>query len=119
MIISQIHWTETLSESCKFSNIIYLIQCSLCGQQYVGETEQPLHPCMNNNCADITQKWITTKAVASLSVCLLSVCLSVHPLIGPDTLVACSDHQARRQKKHRGVSEMVTSGGVKLILRVF
>ena len=29
--------------SCKDSNVIYLIDCSHCGEQYVGETEKSLH----------------------------------------------------------------------------
>jgi len=42
--------------TCKSSNVIYMIQCALCGQQYVGETGQPLHARMNNHRAYITQK---------------------------------------------------------------
>ena len=42
--------------TCKSSNVIYLIQCAPCRQQYVGETGQPLHARMNNHRADITQK---------------------------------------------------------------
>ena len=35
--------------SCKSSNIIHLIICRRCGQQYVGETGQPLHRKVNNH----------------------------------------------------------------------
>ena len=34
--------------TCKSSNVIYMIQCALCGQQYVVRTGQPLHVRMNN-----------------------------------------------------------------------
>ena len=35
--------------SCKSYNIIYLITCRRCGQQYVGETVQPLHRRINGH----------------------------------------------------------------------
>ena len=35
--------------SCKSSNIIYLITCRRCGQQYVGKTGQPLHRRVNGH----------------------------------------------------------------------
>ena len=40
--------------SCKSSNIIYLITCRRCGQQYVGETGQPLHLRINGHRFNIT-----------------------------------------------------------------
>ena len=40
--------------SCKSSNIIYQITCRRCGQQYVGETGQPLHRRINGCCFNIT-----------------------------------------------------------------
>ena len=38
-----------IKASCKSSNIIYLITCRRCGQQYVGETGQPLHHRINSH----------------------------------------------------------------------
>ena len=39
--------------TCKTSNVVYLIQCALCKQQYVGMTTQPLHKRMNSHRSDI------------------------------------------------------------------
>ena len=38
-----------------------MIQCVQCGQQYVGETGQPLHARMNNHQADIIHNRVTEK----------------------------------------------------------
>ena len=38
-----------VTASCKSSSVIYLITCKRCGQQYVGETGQPLHCRININ----------------------------------------------------------------------
>ena len=38
-----------MKASCKSSNIIYFITCRRCGQQYVGETGQPLHHRINSH----------------------------------------------------------------------
>ena len=37
----------------KSSNIIYLIECKICGHQYIGETGQPLHCRFNDPRFDI------------------------------------------------------------------
>ena len=50
--------------SCKTMNVVYIIQCKKCGQQYVGETTQALHCRMNNHRADIIHKKIENKPVA-------------------------------------------------------
>ena len=39
----------TTRASCKTSNAIYLTTCRRCGQQYVGETGQPLHCRINSH----------------------------------------------------------------------
>ena len=39
--------------TCRTSNVVYLIQCALCNQQYVGMTTQPLHKRMNSHRSDI------------------------------------------------------------------
>ena len=51
------------SYNCKTSNVIYLIQCTKCGMQYVGETGQCLHQRMNNHRADVTNKRLEGKPV--------------------------------------------------------
>ncbi|XP_062509166.1 uncharacterized protein LOC134185402 [Corticium candelabrum] len=43
--------------------MIYLIQCTKCGMQYVGETGQCLHQRMNNHRADVTSKQLEGKPV--------------------------------------------------------
>ena len=42
-----------IKASCKFSNVIYLITCRRCDQQYVGKTGQPLHRQINSHRFDI------------------------------------------------------------------
>ena len=44
-----IFYHEDLFCSCKSNNIVYLITCSTCFKQYVGETTQPLHKRMNGH----------------------------------------------------------------------
>ena len=39
--------------TCKSNNIIYLIECRQCHKQYVGETWNPLHICLNGHRNDI------------------------------------------------------------------
>ena len=61
-------WMQALSVclwcTCKSTNIIYMIQCRRCNQQYVGETEQALNERMNSHRADIRHKR-TEKPVAA------------------------------------------------------
>ena len=51
--------------SCKSSNVIYLITCRRCGQQYVGETGQPFHLRVNGHQYDITHKRTDKSPVSS------------------------------------------------------
>ena len=51
------------SYNCKTSNVMYLIQCTKCDMQYVGETGQCLHQRMNNHRADVTNKRLEGKPV--------------------------------------------------------
>ena len=46
------------STSCKYSNLVYLIQCRSCGCQYIGETNQALNEEMNSHraCRYINRK---------------------------------------------------------------
>ena len=43
---------------CKFSDVIYLIECKKCGHQYVGKTGLPFHCMMNGHQSDIVH-WRT------------------------------------------------------------
>ena len=49
---------------CKSSNIVYLITCRRCGQQYVGKTGQPLHRRINSHHSDIKQSRTEESPVA-------------------------------------------------------
>ena len=37
-------------------NIIYIIECSVCGLQYVGKSKQPFHKRLNGHRSDLTKK---------------------------------------------------------------
>ena len=50
--------------SCKSSNIIYLITCRRCSEQYVGETGQPLHRRVNNHRFNIAHRRTEESPVA-------------------------------------------------------
>ena len=50
--------------SCKSSEIVYLITCRRCGQQYVGKTGQPLHRRINSHQSDIKQSRTEESPVA-------------------------------------------------------
>ena len=50
--------------SCKSSNIIYLIKCRRCGQQYVRETGQALHRRINSHRHDIVHRRTDESPVA-------------------------------------------------------
>ena len=50
--------------SCKSSNIIYLITCRRCGQQYVGETGQLLHRRINGHRYNIVHRRTEDSPVA-------------------------------------------------------
>ena len=41
---------------CRTKNIVYLIECQRCKEQYVGETENPLHLRMNGHRSDYFRK---------------------------------------------------------------
>ena len=42
--------------NCKSSNVIYILECSVCGLQYVGESKQPFHKRLNGHRSDLTKK---------------------------------------------------------------
>ena len=41
-----------VTANCRTKNIVYLIECSKCKKQYIGETENPLHLHMNGHRSD-------------------------------------------------------------------
>ena len=46
--------------NCKSANIIYILECSVCGLQYVGESQQPFHKRLNGHRSDLTKKVISS-----------------------------------------------------------
>ena len=42
--------------TCKIKNLVYLIECGMCSKQYVGETENALHICLNGHRSDVKTK---------------------------------------------------------------
>ena len=55
----------SVSATCKSSHVVYVIQCSRCKLQYVGETEQALHERMNSHRSDIRLAKTKEKPVAA------------------------------------------------------
>ena len=50
---------------CKTPNVVYLLDCHVCGSQYVGESVQPFNKRMNGHINDLTNKrhsslWVNT-----------------------------------------------------------
>ena len=65
-------YTIFCTVNCKSANVIYILVCSVCGLQYVGESKQPFHKRLNGHRSDLTKKnnfflW------ASTSDCLTTV----------------------------------------------
>lgn len=54
--------------SCKTSNVIYMLECSVCGLQYVGESIQPFHKRMNGHRSDIKKKPLLPVSQHMLSI---------------------------------------------------
>ena len=42
--------------NCKNANVIYILECSVCGLQYVGESKQPFHKRLNKQRSDLAKK---------------------------------------------------------------
>ena len=42
--------------NCKTPNVVYLLDCHVCGSQYVGENAQPFNKRMNGHRSDLTKK---------------------------------------------------------------
>ena len=58
------HLKIKVNASCKWSNVIYLITCGSCGEQYVDETQQELHCRINGHRYDIAHKRTKESPVA-------------------------------------------------------
>ena len=50
--------------NCKSANVIYLITCTQCGKQYVGETKRALNERMNGHRSDWTKRRFQRSPVA-------------------------------------------------------
>ena len=44
--------------NCKTPNVVYLLDCHVCGSQYVGESVQPFNKRMNGHRSDLTKKML-------------------------------------------------------------
>jgi hypothetical protein len=42
--------------NCKIPNVVYLLDCHVCGSQYVGESVQPFNKRLNGHRSDLTKK---------------------------------------------------------------
>ena len=42
--------------NCKSANVSYILECSVCGLKYVGESNQPFHKRLNGHRSDLTKK---------------------------------------------------------------
>jgi hypothetical protein len=42
--------------NCKTPNVVYLLDCHVCGSQYVGESAQPFNKRMNGHRSDLMKK---------------------------------------------------------------
>ena len=43
--------------NCKSANVNYILECSVCGLQYFGESKQPFHKRLNEHRSDLTQRY--------------------------------------------------------------
>ena len=41
---------------CKSANVIYILECSVCGLQFIGESKQPFHKRLNGHRSDLAKK---------------------------------------------------------------
>ena len=49
-------YTIFCTVNCKSANVIYILECSVCGLQYVGDSKQPFHKRLNGHRSDLTKK---------------------------------------------------------------
>jgi hypothetical protein len=57
--------------NCKNANIIYILECSVCGLQYIGESKQPFHKRMKGHRSGLIKSHFFL--CASTSDCLTTV----------------------------------------------
>jgi hypothetical protein len=66
--------------NCKSANIIYILECSVCGPQYIGESKQSFHKRMNGNRSDLTKShfvlWASTLDCLTTVSRILTECKS-------------------------------------------
>jgi transcription elongation factor Elf1 len=51
----------------KSANIIYILECSVCGLQYVDELKQPFHKHLNGYRSDLTKKSVCEDSMGSFT----------------------------------------------------
>jgi hypothetical protein len=69
--VSQTVWLFKIccTVNCKSANIIYILECSVCGLQYIGESKQPFHKRLTEHRSDLTpQEWLLSIAVLGLAI---------------------------------------------------
>jgi hypothetical protein len=92
------HYPDPLT--CSSSNIIYLVSCSRCGIQYVGETAQQLNLRMNNHRTAIRGKknTILTDHFRGDGGCCITHCI-VQPIEKLDDIGSERDQKKRRLER--------------------
>jgi hypothetical protein len=55
-IFSKEGWKIFCNVNCKTPNVVDLLDCHVCGSQYVGESVQPFNKRMNGHRSDLTKK---------------------------------------------------------------
>ena len=82
--------------NCKSANVIYLITCTQCGKQYVGETKRALNERMNGHRSDWTKRRFQRSPVAEHFYLQnhdfnshVSLCCIDHDAQWSDWLVGC------------------------------
>ena len=64
--------------NCKSANIIYILDCCVCGLQYIGESKQPFHKRLNGHRNDITNQRLPGACNRSPGSKLLSIKTQLH-----------------------------------------
>ena len=101
---------------CKSSNIVYLITCRRCGQQYVGKTGQPLHPRIDSHRFNIVHRRTEESLVAEHfngtghTLADMTV-MTIDPLYSHDPCL-------RKMRESRWIRTLVTSHPFGMNLRV-
>jgi hypothetical protein len=102
--------TITGKLDCNSKNIIYLIECSLCGEQYVGETERTLRERLNNHLSDIRQYKETGVAEHFNQLNHIASDLQITPIVQmPDEGSASRNQKIRRKQEAILIKQLETS----------